>query len=120
MRDRTTRRTTAAFATWRTESPRRRLALDPFDHVDDLEQQAAGGGIGLDQLDLQPVAQAEGLAGALADQDLPAFVVAEEFLAERADRDQPVGAGAVEGGEQAEAGDAGDPCRGRWRRHGPP
>ncbi len=59
-------------------------------------------------LRLQPVAQPEGFAGAFADQQLPAFVVAEEFLAERADGDQPVGAGAVERGEQAEAGDAGD------------
>jgi hypothetical protein len=62
--------------------PRCRLPFHPLDHVDDLEQQAAGGGIGLDQLYLQPVAQAEGLAGAFADQDLPAFFMAEELLAE--------------------------------------
>src|SRR6266851_3824344 len=59
----------------------------------------------------QPVALAQpvGLAGALADEDLAAFVVAKEFLAERADRDQPVRPGAIERGEQAKAGDAGDP-----------
>ena len=37
-------------------------------------------------------------------------VVVEELRAERADRDQPVGAGFVERDEQAEAGDAGDPA----------
>ena len=54
------------------------------------------------KLQPQTVAQTVGFAGALAYQDLAALVVAEEFLAEPADRDQPVGAGAVEGGEQAE------------------
>ena len=63
------------------------------------------------QLDPHLVAQAEGLAGALADQHLAAFVVAEELLAEAADRDQSVGAGTVERDEQAEAGDRGDPAR---------
>jgi hypothetical protein len=50
------------------------------------------------------VAKPEGLAGALADQYLPAFVVTEELLAERAHRDQSVRTGTIEGSEQAKAG----------------
>ena len=87
----------------RAEAPGCGLSLYAFDNVYDLEQQAAGGGIGLDQLDLQTVAQSEGLAGAFTNQHLPSFVVPEELLAERADGDQPVGTGAFERGEQAEA-----------------
>ena len=87
---------------------RQGMAFDALDDVDDLEQQAAGGDVGLGQFQPQSVAQAERLAGPLADQHLAAFVVAEELLAERPDGDQPVGAGAVERHEQAEAGDAGD------------
>ena len=52
MRDRTTRRP--------RRSPRRRcwprgsgMALDPLDDLDDVEQQAAGGGVGLDELQPQ-------------------------------------------------------------------
>src|SRR4029077_5281885 len=91
-RDRTPR--DAPIASWALLAARQRVPLDPFDDVDDLEQQAAGGGVRLDELQPEAIAQPVGLAGALADQDLAAFVVAEEFLAERADRDQPVGAGA--------------------------
>ena len=109
MRDRTPRRA-PAIAARALLAARQGMALDPFDDVDDLEQQAAGGGVGLDELQPQTVAQTVGFAGALAYQDLAALVVAEEFLAQRADRDQPVGAGAVEGGEQAEARDAGHPA----------
>ena len=111
MRDRTPRRTTTILARGRPEAARRGLPFDPLDHVDDLEHQAARGGIGLDQLELQPVAQAERLAGPLADQHLAALVVAEEFLTQRADRDEAVGAGSFQRGEQAEPGDAGDATR---------
>src|SRR5215217_4916460 len=87
---------------------RQRMAFDPFDDIDDLEQQPAGGDVGLGQFQPQSVAQAEGLAGPLAYEHLAAFVVAEELLAERPDGDEPVGAAGIERGEQAEAGDAGD------------
>ncbi len=108
MRDRTPRSATARPL--RVPAARQGVALDPFDDVDDLEQQASCRGVGLDQLEPQPVAQPVGLAGAFADQDLAALVVAEELLAERADRNEAVGAGAVERGEQAKTRDAGDPA----------
>src|SRR5260370_7247392 len=103
MRDRTPR--DAPIAARPLLATRQRVALDPFDHVDDLEQQAAGGGVGLDELQPEAIAQPVGLAGALADEDLAAFVVAKEFLAERADRDQPVRPAALEPGDQAKPGD---------------
>ena len=95
MRDRTTR----AAPVWparATMAARQGVALDAFDDLDDVKQKPAGGGVGLDQLDPQAIAQTIGFAGALADQELSAFVVAEEFLAEAPDRDQPVGSGPVE------------------------
>src|SRR5450755_4316570 len=94
MRDRTPR--DAPIAARALLATRQGMALDPFDDVDDLEQQAAGGGIGLNELQPEAIAQSIGFAGALAYEDLSALVVAEEFLAERADRDQSVGAGAIE------------------------
>src|SRR5215468_8986222 len=105
MRDRTPRRAPCAA---RMAAPGRKVTLDRLDQLDDFEQQSAGCGVGLDELEPQPIAQAERVAGALADQHLAALVVAEELLAERADGDQAVGAGAVQGGEQAKARDAGD------------
>src|SRR6266542_7154243 len=100
LRDRTPRRLAPV-----TLTARQGMAFDAFDHVDDLEQQPARGDVGLDQFQPQSVAQAERLAGPLADKHLAALVVAEELLAERPDGDQPVGAAGVECGEQAEAGD---------------
>ena len=47
-------------------------------------------------------------AAAGADQRVARFIVVEVFGAERADRDQPVGAGIGEFYEQARAGDAGN------------
>jgi hypothetical protein len=83
VRDRATR--AAAFRQGRAFlAPRRRDPVDPFDDLDKAEQQAAGGGVGLVEPDLHPVTQAEGLAGALADQHLAALVVAEELLAQAA------------------------------------
>ena len=87
---------------------RQGVPLDPLNDLDDVEQQAAGGGVRLDQLDPEPIAQAIGFAGPFADQELAALVMAEEFLAEAADRDQAVGAGAVERDEQAKARHRGD------------
>src|SRR5271163_1408906 len=78
MRDRTPRlplAMAAAIAARPLLAARQGVALDPFDDVDDLEQQAAGGGVGFDQLQSQPVAQPVGLAGALAHEDLAALVV---------------------------------------------
>src|ERR1044072_4831528 len=103
MRDRTPR-----CAACMALAARRGVAFDALDDVDDLEQEAAGGDVGLDQFQPQSVAQAEGLAGPFADKHLATLVVAEELLAERPDGDEPVGAAGIEGGEQAEAGDAGD------------
>src|SRR5262249_46483305 len=100
MRDRTPRRAPRAT---RMAAHGRKVTLDPLDQLDDFEQQAAGGGVGLDEPEPQPIAQAERVAGALADQHLAALVVAEELLAERADGGQAVGAGAVPPGEQAQA-----------------
>ena len=57
------------------------VTFDTFNDFNDVEQQAAGGGIGLDQLDPQPIAEAVSLAGTLADQQLAALVMAEELLA---------------------------------------
>src|SRR5260370_24864781 len=84
------------------------MALDPLDDVDNVEQQAAGGSVGLDKLDPQAIAQAIGISRALADQQLAALVVAEEFLAEAPDRDQSVGSRTVERDEQAKARHRGD------------
>src|SRR3954469_5824934 len=104
MRDRTPRRTTPAGigAGVTTLAARQGLALDPFDDLDDLEQQPRRGGVGLDQLEAQAITQAVGFARALADQELAGLVMPEELLTQRPNRDQPVGAAAVEGGEQAE------------------
>src|SRR5581483_8135367 len=87
MRDRTPR-----CAARMAGAARRGMTFDALDDVGDLEQEAAGGDVGLDQFQPQSVAQAERLAGPLADKHLAAFVVAEELLAERPDGDQAVGA----------------------------
>src|SRR3990167_5559056 len=108
MRERTPRRTPMGLGMGTAPAARQGMALDTLDHLDDLEQQTSGGGIGLDQLQPQAIAQPEGFTGALTYQELATLVVAEEFLAQRADGNQTVGAGAVEGGKQAKAGDAGD------------
>ena len=50
------------------------MAFDPFDDVDDLEQEAACSDVGLDQFQPQSVAQAERVAGSLADKHLAALV----------------------------------------------
>src|SRR5476649_2899183 len=105
MRDRTTRGTAAVAA---TSAHGTGETLDPFGDVDNVEQQSTGCDAGLDQLDLEPVSQPVGLAGALADQQLAALVVAIELLADVADRDQSVRSRAVDGDEQAEARDRAD------------
>src|SRR6185436_15846061 len=97
MRDRTPR-----CAARMALAARRSMAFDALDDVDNLEQQAAGGDVGLDQFQPQSVAQPEGLASPLADQHLAAFVVAEELLAERPDGDQAVGATGIKCRKQAE------------------
>src|SRR5476651_1636204 len=107
MRDRTTRGTAAVAATSARGTGE---TLDPFGDVDNVEQQSTGGDAGLDQLDREPVAQPVGLAGALADQQLAAFVVTIEFLADVADRDQTVRSRTVDGDEQAEARHRADAC----------
>ena len=68
---------------------RRGVAFDALDDVDDLEQEAARGDVGLGQFQPQSVAQPERLAGPLAYEHLAAFVVAEELLAERPDGISP-------------------------------
>ena len=95
MRDRTTR-AAPVRPTRATMATRQGVAFDAFDDLEDVEQKAASGGISFDQLDPQAIAQTIGFAGALADQELAALVVAEEFLAEAPDRDQPVGSVSVE------------------------
>src|SRR5258705_13437937 len=85
MRDRTPRSATARPL--RVPAARQGVALDPFDDVDDLEQQASCRGVGLDQLEPQPVAQPVGLAGAFADQDLAGLGLAGEPLAGRGERE---------------------------------
>ena len=50
--------------------------FQPFDDIDQVEQQPASGGVGLQELHPDLVAQAVVLAGALADQELAALVVA--------------------------------------------
>jgi hypothetical protein len=65
MRDRTPR-----CAARMAMAARQRLAFDPLDDVDDLEQQAAGGDVGLGQFQPQSVAETEGVAGPLAYQPL--------------------------------------------------
>src|SRR4051794_536631 len=103
-------RATRPAAIWQTVllAARNGDALDPLEHLDQVEQQAAGGGVGLLELDPHLVAEAEALAGALADQHLAAFVVAEELLAQAADGKQSVCSRTVERHEQAEP---------RHRRH---
>src|SRR5471032_2089118 len=105
MRDRTTRGTAAVAATSARGTGE---TLDPLGHLDNVEQQSTGGDAGLDQLDREPVAQPVGLAGTLADQELAAFVVAIELLADVADRDQTVRSRTIDGDEQAEARDRAD------------
>jgi len=63
-----------------------RYSLDPLDDIDEIEQQAASGGVGFIQSDSHLVAQAEALARPFADQHLPAVIVTEELLAEAPDR----------------------------------
>ena len=63
MRDGTPR-CAATCVTRRTRTARQGVAFDPFEHLDDLEQQSAGCRIGFDKLETQPVAQPERLAGA--------------------------------------------------------
>src|SRR5260370_42390561 len=94
MRDRTTR--TVPFGPpWPAMAARQGVALDPLDDLDDVEQQAAGGSVGLDQLDPQAIAQAIGISRALADQQLAALVVAEGFRREAPGPDQPGGSRTV-------------------------
>src|SRR5262245_44829931 len=100
VRDRATR-TAAILQPRALFAARRRHALDPLDHLDQVEQQAAGGGVGLVQAHADLVSEPEALAGPFANQHLPALVVAEEFRAEAADRNQSVRARAVERHEQA-------------------
>src|SRR6516162_7124480 len=73
-----------------------------------LEAQRAGNRHGFDKTHRHLVAQAVGLAGRVTDQRMGSFVITEEVIAERARRDEAVGAGLVELDEQARAGDAAD------------
>src|SRR5262245_10710185 len=73
-----------------------------------LESQRARDRRGLHQAHGDLVAQAVGLAAAVADQGVLVLVVAEVVVADGARRNEPVGAGIVELDEQARAGGAGD------------
>ena len=73
----------------------------------EAEQERALDRVGLDQLDLDPVAQREGLAGALPDQRLMALVELERVVAQGRDRDQAIGTGLVQAHEQPEIDDRG-------------
>src|SRR5258707_14767264 len=62
------------------------------------------------QTNIDDVPQSVHGTAARADQRVAGFVVIEIFRAERADGDQPVGAGIAELDEQAGAGNAGNPA----------
>ena len=73
-----------------------------------LESQRTRDRRGLDQAHGHAVAEPVGLAAAVADQRVTVFVIAEILAADRARRNEPVGAGIVELDEQSGAGDAGN------------
>src|SRR5262245_27684731 len=73
-----------------------------------LEAERAGDRRGLDQPHRYRVAEPVGLAAGIADQRMAVLLIAEIFVADRARRDETVGAGIVELDEQAGAGDAGN------------
>ncbi len=76
--------------------------------LDEAEAERALDWVGFEELDLDGVAEAEGLAGALADQGMVALVEGEKVVAEGGDGDQALGTGLVEADEEAEGGGAGD------------
>src|SRR4051812_2523410 len=63
------------------------------------EQQRALNRIGLDQLDLDPIAQREAFTSALTYESLMPLVELEGLVTQGRDRDQAVGAGLVQGHE---------------------
>src|SRR2546430_1094776 len=70
-----------------------------------LEPQRAGDRDRLDETHVHPVAEAIAFAGRIADQGVVLFVIAIVIFAERASRNEAVGAGIVEPDEQARPGD---------------
>src|ERR1700724_3275397 len=72
----------------------------------ELETQGAGDRRGLDQLHGHRIAEPMGVG--MADERAGAFVKTKIFAADKARRDEAVGAGVVELDEQAGAGDAGN------------
>ena len=80
----------------------------------ELETQGAGDGRCLDQFDRHRIA--EPIGHGTADESATGLVEAEIFIADKARRNQTVGAGFVEFDEQAGAGDAGNMAVETWRR----
>src|SRR5262245_6492985 len=87
--------------------PRRRLAAVIAPFAQNLKSERPCNRRSLDQLDSNRIAEAVGFAGIVADQGVARFLVAEIFGADRARRDEPVGAGIVELHEQSGPGHAG-------------
>src|SRR6516164_10069263 len=75
-----------------------------------LKPQGARNGCSFYQTDVDNVPQPVHGSAARADQRVTRFVVVEVLASERADRDQPVGAGIFELDEKSCAGDAGNPA----------
>src|SRR3954470_3949338 len=90
-------------------APRRRVgaAIAPLRK---FEPQRPGHRIRVGKAERQPLAEAIGLAGLVADKRARRFVVAEIFLAQVLGEDQPVAAEVLDGREKAERLDAGDPA----------
>jgi hypothetical protein len=70
--------------------------------VGQIEAQATADRVGFGETQLEALAGGEGVAALLADQCVGSLLVAEIFLAEGRDRDQPIAAEALDGGEEAE------------------
>ena len=73
-----------------------------------FEFERAGQRVGFCQLQLEPVARRIFGTGLFTDELLRLFVIGEIFAAQRADGDEAVTAQLVDGGEEAEALNAGD------------
>lgn len=75
---------------------------------DEMKKQTAGRLVCFHKFDHNPVAQAESEAATFTSEAVMYFVVNEMFPAQRADGNEAVRPGLVQGDEQAETGDARD------------
>src|SRR5690348_1438203 len=87
--------------------PWRRPAVTAFRQ---FKAERTADGVGLREAQGQPLPNAIGLAGLVANQLASRFVIAEIFLAQRLREHQTVAAQILHGGEEAERLDAGDPA----------